>query len=410
MVLIAKRKNNPIVKNRSLLYMIVFIIGSGIVFWVAVIMSVTSTQELVNKKAITEPLPPIRGVKSPDMQTEKQDKPTTTLKHQSEEALQLLDNGKIRPMSSDSERLSKYRSIISKECFPGRDDAQGEINPTTKKNRECLRFVPKDSKPRIGILITPGFIANALGSWIKTALVYLSGLSGNEIEIVITHHVPKYGYGKSHGWSKLIRVNTESLTLMDTFLYEKLRESSEEATVEVLERSNSFKTIPIPTKPELQSMLKLLLRWQCRISHVTAHTSLISISLHGILKDPVKVIEKIYQFVFENNWEWGGKTAMPWKDIDPMNEAMNFIDSEKTHTPDSSYLRRAIEEVVLIRGVAEDFLGNLNGNTTHLDNIEAAFNEEMKLSKDLTIWPCPSFWAGIDKFQLNSMLIPGKYT
>lgn len=409
MVLIAKRKNNPIVKNRSLLYIIVFITGSGIVFWVAVIMSVTSTQELVNKKAITEPLPPIRGVKSPDMQTEKQDKPITTLKHQSEEALQLLDNGKIRPMSSDSERLSKYRSIISKECFPGRDDAQGEINPTTKKNRECLRFVPKDSKPRIGILITPGFIANALGSWIKTALVYLSGLSGNEIEIVITHHVPKYGYGKSHGWSKLIRVNTESLALMDTFLYEKLRESSEEATVEVLERSNSFKTIPIPTKPELQSMLKLLLRWQCRISHVTAHTSLISISLHGILKDPVKVIEKIYQFVFENNWEWGGKAAMPWKDIDPMNEAMNFIDSEKTHTPDSSYLRRAIEEVVLVRGVAEDFLGNLNGNTTHLD-IEAAFNEEMILSKDLTVWPCPSFWAGIDTFQLNSMLIPGKHT
>lgn len=410
MVLIAKRKNNPIVKNRSLLYIIVFITGSGIVFWVAVIMSVTSTQELVNKKAITEPLPPIRGVKSPDMQTEKQDKPITTLKHQSEEALQLLDNGKIRPMSSDSERLSKYRSIISKECFPGRDDAQGEINPTTKKNRECLRFVPKDSKPRIGILITPGFIANALGSWIKTALVYLSGLSGNEIEIVITHHVPKYGYGKSHGWSKLIRVNTESLALMDTFLYEKLRESSEEATVEVLERSNSFKTIPIPTKPELQSMLKLLLRWQCRISHVTAHTSSISISLHGILKDPVKVIEKIYQFVFENNWEWGGKAAMPWKDIDPMNEAMNFIDSEKTHTPDSSYLRRAIEEVVLVRGVAEDFLGNLNGNTTHLDNIEAAFNEEMILSKDLTVWPCPSFWAGIDTFQLNSMLIPGKHT
>lgn len=409
MVLIAKRKNNPIVKNRSLLYIIVFITGSGIVFWVAVIMSVTSTQELVNKKAITEPLPPIRGVKSPDMQTEKQDKPITTLKHQSEEALQLLDNGKIRPMSSDSERLSKYRSIISKECFPGRDDAQGEINPTTKKNRECLRFVPKDSKPRIGILITPGFIANALGSWIKTALVYLSGLSGNEIEIVITHHVPKYGYGKSHGWSKLIRVNTESLALMDTFLYEKLRESSEEATVEVLERSNSFKTIPIPTKPELQSMLKLLLRWQCRISHVTAHTSSISISLHGILKDPVKVIEKIYQFVFENNWEWGGKAAMPWKDIDPMNEAMNFIDSEKTHTPDSSYLRRAIEEVVLVRGVAEDFLGNLNGNTTHLD-IEAAFNEEMILSKDLTVWPCPSFWAGIDTFQLNSMLIPGKHT
>lgn len=41
-----------------------------------------------------------------------------------------------------------------------------------------------------------------------TDLVQCIGLptSGKDVEVVLDSHVPAYGYGKNHGWSRIVRI------------------------------------------------------------------------------------------------------------------------------------------------------------------------------------------------------------
>jgi hypothetical protein len=365
----------------------------GIVgYWYALIKSVLSVGLSSVDQANQHPLPIIRGVKQPPV--------SANIIEQAQSAYKLLNNKDINPISNDSERLAKYTTIISKECLPGRDDAKGEINPTTNRNRECLRYAQKNSKPRIGIMVTPGYVSNGLGNWIKSALIQAS--SGNEFEVVLTPHVPVYGYGKSHGFSKLIRVTLpQPFASADAFLYEKLHKSSEVGADEKLDLS-MIDEIKEPSMKEVETLIKLLMRWQCRLSHVSAHTSMISVTLDGVLNNPQTSLENIFKFVFTNDWEWeGGKGDKVWKEVDPNKEAAAFIDLENTRTADSSYLRRVTEDLIVIQGQLEQYLDK---SVTSI--IQNAFKEEMDLSEDLTHWPCPSFWEGVEKLKLNSDLVP----
>jgi hypothetical protein len=334
------------------------------------------------------PLPIIRGVKQPPV--------SVSVIELAKSAHALINNKDVSPLSNDAERLSKYTTITSKECLPGRDDAKGEINPNTHRNRECLRYVQKNSKPRIGIMVTPGYISNGLGNWIKESLIEVGKKSGNELEVVITAHVPVYGYGKSHGFSKLIRVTLpQPFDSADAFLHEKLQEKLDSSKIDRMKP---------PSKIEIETLVKLLMRWQCRLSHVSAHTSMISITLYGVLYNPQMALEHILKFVFTNDWEWeGGKGDRVWKDINPTKEAAAFIELEDTRTTDSSYLKRVFEDVKVIQAQLEQYL-NLDASVTSI--IQNAFKEEMDLSEDLTHWPCPSFWEGVEKLKLNSWLVP----
>ena len=360
------------------------------------------TSLLYDSSSKQQQLPIIRGVnRSPTIyQSEKsaeaseRDNLSASILEQAQSAQKILDN--VSPVS-DPEKLSKYISIIQKECLPGRDDSQGEINPNTNRNRECLRFVHKNSKPRVGIMTTPGFITNSIGYWIKTALMQVSGKSGNDIEVLITPHVPVYGYGKSHGFSKLIRVTVlpMPLAIIDALLYEKLRGNSEDDAMLYIKASMLQKQSDSPSTSELETVLKLLMRWQCRLSHVSAHTSMLSVSLSAVLKDPISTMRQILQFVFTNNWEWEDKNGAVWGEIDLKNETESAINDS---------LRDIIEQTVLIHDHVKHILHTSEENISR--SIQNAFNEEMQLSEDMTHWPCPSFWDGVEKLKMNSGLVP----
>jgi hypothetical protein len=38
--------------------------------------------------------------------------------------------------------------------------------------------------------------------------------------------------------------------------------------------------------------------------------------------------------------------------------------------------------------------------------VQDGFKEEMELSEDMSHWPCPSFWAGVEQLKMNSALVP----
>jgi len=92
----------------------------------------------------------------------------------------------------------------------------------------CLRHVPlgkhisdsyeleermKQQKPRIGIMIPPGFIGESFADWVAGALRSTGDDINMAVDIIPTSHVPVYGYGKSHGYTKLIRFVTLPLSL-----------------------------------------------------------------------------------------------------------------------------------------------------------------------------------------------------
>ena len=208
--------------------------------------------QLRNRKQQHQPLPKIIGVPQPKQQQPQQQRKDDIADHHQKQYQQKVQNilsaisklSNAIPLSqdtttnSDDNNLStKFTSIISKQCIPGRDDTStGEINPTTHRKRECLRHVPlgkhhttsdvehsfQRQKPRIGIFVPPTFIGQSMAQLIQHVILQ----TGDEIhmldvEIIITSHVPVYGYGKSHGYTKLIRVVEMPLSLgvMDAYLY-----------------------------------------------------------------------------------------------------------------------------------------------------------------------------------------------
>ncbi|KAL7505693.1 hypothetical protein ACHAWX_000626 [Stephanocyclus meneghinianus] len=418
-------KHRILLKKRAIIaLLLVFVVSLGY-YWFALISSL-----LINRVAThadkqdsapslegrreEQPLPSIRGIpqsasleqpwKSNSLNVAKivditKVNQSSLLMNKTKHILEQLTNDYPFPISIDARSLSKYSSIIQKECLPGRDDAKGEINPTTHKNRECLRYVPKNnSKPRIGIMITPGFVSERLGMWISHTLKEMSKRTGNELEILLTSHVPVYGYGKSHGYSKLIRITLPlPLTLGDAFLYEKSDNSS--AGERMLVKIGS------PTKSELETLLKLIMRWQCRLSHVSAHTSMITVDYNNVLEDPMVAMEKALKFVFSNDWEWDGEEKKAWKDINSKEELTDIIYSVISDT--KSYLDLMLDEANLILEELANKFQTITADVLSVSTtVQNAFEEEMNQSKDMTVWPCPSFWLGVEKLKFNSLLVP----
>jgi hypothetical protein len=93
-----------------------------------------------------------------------------------------------------------------------------------------------------------------------------------DITLVLSTHVPPYGYGKNHGWTKIVRVYRNIL----------------DHTVDLLKGMNTgMKTTEAnpPSTPTVDSasaaavahaQARLLVRWHCRLSHVAAHTKMFS--------------------------------------------------------------------------------------------------------------------------------------
>lgn len=315
-------------------------------------------------------------------------------------------------------KLSSFQSAIHKECLPGRDDSKGEINPTTHKNRECLRFVPlgknyiqnqsRKQKPRIGIMAPPGIICDSLSLWIADVLTHTQAIGGTstdniDLEIIPTSHVPVYGYGKSHGFTKLIRfvVLPLPLAVLDAYLWARNGASS----TALLSSVSSFLSTDPPSEEVLALILRQIMRWHCRLSHVSAHTSMLTVTLDEILNEPETLLNKILRFVWRDDWEWEGKgndkkgameNGGENEDANNLKDTTNTVFSSE-YKEDSSFgilLQRtsAILEQIEFAKSSPSMISK-EGFQRALEN---AFHDEMKLSKDLTKWPCPSFWEGID--------------
>jgi len=271
---------------------------------------------------------------------------------------------------------------------------------------EDLEERMKMQRPRIGIMITPGYISTTVAKWIGHALKQTGDSIHMDIEILTTAHVPVYGYGKSHGYSKLIRVVTLPLPLaVNDAYYYSMNELTDGNDVGNNGNDGSFvmqnleaildeTKLQYTVKPSSQtvgSITELLLRWHCRLSHVAAHTAELTLTLDNILKHPTDTLETILTFVWRQDWEWEGhnhdRIKREERELYPKiwkGAAEEFVASE-----DGS-LQPLLNQVSLLLS------SSTSDATSFGETIQQSFASEMTKSKDLTSWPCPSFWDGVD--------------
>jgi len=159
----------------------------------------------------------------------------------------------------------------------------------TKTIRSCLGPECFDSRPgqssidRVGILALPG-------SGVQAMLIVLRKASRKvtpKFELVLDTHVPAYGYGKNHGWTRIVRVVRNILPHAYSLLLGRHSPMNQGG-------GNNSRTI---TTSAMQTQVRQLVRWHCRLSHVAAHTKMLSVFLEDVFIKPVVEMEKLITFI-----------------------------------------------------------------------------------------------------------------
>jgi hypothetical protein len=151
--------------------------------------------------------------------------------------------------------------------------------------RSCLGDYCFNSRPdsstrdRIGVLGPPGTGAGLITT-ILNKLAKTEHPKVDSVEIVHSTNVPPYGYGKNHGWNRMIRISRRLLP----HAYSVLREFSGEEVSIIDETLYSLQ-------------VKQIVRWQCRLSHVAAHTRMLTVFTEDIILRPNIEFEKMLSFV-----------------------------------------------------------------------------------------------------------------
>ncbi len=119
--------------------------------------------------------------------------------------------------SFNSKRLlMKERSVADEKCSNEYSTTLSSAEANYESTfRSCLGTncfadpveLPSNRLTRIGLLAPDKSGADAILKMLRAV-----GLNNNaDLEVVVDSHVPAYGYGKNHGWSRIIRLSRRLL-------------------------------------------------------------------------------------------------------------------------------------------------------------------------------------------------------
>ena len=187
-------------------------------------------------------------------------------------------------------------------------------------------------------------------------------------------HVPAYGYGKNHGWTRIVRLVRRVVPHALSTL------NSAGATTTT--------TTTTTTSTELFDLqIRQLVRWQCRLSHVAAHTKMLTVFMDDVILRPVIELDKILSFV-------GIRAARS-----DLVEASNAFG-------------RQLQADLDMHGV--DYNPTSHAVIEHLDILPqnliepalASLESEMTTTDTLAKWPCKSFRELEKKLPNLSLSLP----
>jgi hypothetical protein len=175
---------------------------------------------------------------------------------------------------------------------------------------------------------------------------------------------------------------------------------------------------------DVQQVLRQILRYHCRLNHLSAHTAMLSIKFMDLFADPIGMTQQIRAFLYPSSLlsivsseqhplsKRGndGKNEESETDDDQSAaagegmaiEEEKSIDDDQSSLMDSelaygSQILTAIQKMYIDRGRSNVTIGR-----TVLDVLDATLVDEFYITKDMSKWPCLSFWDPTPTLTLNS--------
>ena len=280
------------------------------------------------------------------------------------------------PVVSKSEqqqqtRVDDLNVEVDVEDLPHEDMFNATIKSCMPiKNKKCKQFIPepigndKKKVQRVALIAPPGDISKSLLHRIEEVLHHHNHERQNkvdlDIEVIERTHVPPYGYGKTHGLTKVLRLVPQPLVLEVTDALQALLEPGE--------------THAIITLDDVKVAQRQIIRFHCRLSHLGAHTALLSVGFMDMLAAPGEILHNLQSFLVP-------------KDIPEKHDG----DDDLQFAPDDD--QEGLFQAQEVWG--SNILTHLQSVSQQDVNkvLDQVLLDEMKLSKNLTAWPCQSFWT-----------------
>ena len=226
--------------------------------------------------------------------------------------------------------------------LPNEDSFTQTLKQCTEKS--CKRFNPDETIPnlkRVAYIHTGTKASTELFNIMKEAFRQVD--VEKNIDLIKTSHVPALGYGKSHGWTQIIRVMPSPLLLetLETMEFHKGQKLQLQQATD----------LSIATQG-----MRQIVRHHCRLSQVAAHTALYNIDLTSgdILKRVMHVMEEI-------------------------------LGSDLKSSGLNSFLETSMPNVSKMNA-------QYSVNAEYMDAFTSTLQDELDSTNGLKKWPCRSFW------------------
>lgn len=249
--------------------------------------------------------------------------------------------------------------------------------------KKCKTFVPEpvgedtEKVQRVALVAPPGKV----GTSVLNHMILLAhrfndfpGNNGPEIKVFQTSHVPPYGYGKSHGLTRIVKLMPDPLLLQVVDALEAMLEPGQ--------------TMEMITMEDLQIALLQIMRFHCRLSHVAAHTASLSIDV-ATLSNATHLEHVLQEFMFPE--DIGLAAGLRLAD-NPSFPEETVDDDEIKVLSDQQFLGASLLTKLARTLVANPTSTDAATTSVFWTQLDQVLQEEMKRTKDQSSWPCLTFW------------------
>jgi hypothetical protein len=257
-------------------------------------------------------------------------------------------------------------------------------------NKKCKQYLPdkKGINPhlqRIAFMSTGGKTAKKMYEILKEAMMIYyqhdEQVMKQHVDWIWMTHVPVLGYGKSHGWTKIVRFL--GLNLVEETIEALLQMDDHGGDESFEEEEKEEDSIMVPDgiiggESRLSKAMRQVIRFHCRISHVAAHTAVFNVNVTYSLDHMVDVVEKV---IVNPNRHVGGGTL---DHLDRMDKVKSYLMEVLPSLIDTDPKRRTLSWLLK--------------KPDMMDALQNTLQEELDTTNGLKKWPCQSFWDihGID--------------
>jgi len=263
------------------------------------------------------------------------------------QAPQKNNDGLDRLWSSNNMFDSTLRSCLSNECYN---------SPVTYKDgvkRDRIGFLAPDPQGMESLL-------SMLNSAAKKDLA-------KDFNVVLDTHVPPYGYGKNHGWTRVVRFVHRVTPQAEALLRRARAHATAPVPGAAAATATATAAVSVITPSLYELQVRQLVRWHCRLSHVAAHTRMLTVYIDDLATRPVPEIYQILSFVGHR----GGRSDILGAVKAMHAHVMKELGIDQLSTQGTS-VQHEVDSSLIEAGIK-------------------AISEEMTATEGLQKWPCQTF-------------------